>query len=148
MEWDEGEILHAFLVGNDEKCVRLIEQLREAGGLAEFGVLFSTAFVVAVRRRFGPNRPAAEITRFVSSLPARPGEDIDPRAAEYLIRAALGEAPADGLDDNTKAIQVNLLDYLIADEKLDESALEEFLAQVRAHPLLRAGQQHHDQQRS
>lgn len=128
---DHVAVLRAFLADDRLECTRLIERLEQSN--AGFGVLAATAFAVAVHRRFGQGSSAAEIGRFVASVRNRYGEnadDIDPSAADHLIRVALGDAPAGGLDDTEKAVQIPLLAELVSDEELDSCGLDVFLAEV------------------
>ena len=62
-------------------------------------------------------------------------ELLDPRGAERLIQAALGDSTAiAGLDDETKARgQVILLHTLINEARLDGAGLDEFLDRAREY---------------
>lgn len=102
-----------------------------------FGMLLAAAFVQAVERRFGERRSVNDIIRYVAAARARQGnaaDQIDPLAAERLIRAALGETSAvAGMDEDLHAgTQVAVLDELVTDEHFDDAGLEEFLARSRA----------------
>jgi hypothetical protein len=61
------------------------------------------------------------------------GEELDPRAAERIIRAVLGDGSVDDMDDKTRfATELALLGALAADGHLDGARLDEFMDQVRA----------------
>src|SRR5262249_52359867 len=90
--------------------------------------LVHAAFITAVRRKFSPTWNVADIIRFVAAARAERGEgadDIDPRAAEHLIRRALGDRVADGLDQGTKGGgQILLLVTLVEAEQLGDFLVE------------------------
>lgn len=134
---DDIAALRAVLVGDLEEFERLVPTVG-----AGYDALFAGAFVEAVVRRFGRTRSKADIVRYVAAVRAgRVGEppDLDPLAAERLIRAALGEVSAvEGMDRELLGItQVALLDHLVRDEHMDPSTLDAFLAaaRVRAEQL-------------
>src|SRR5690554_3982902 len=93
MATDEAaSALRAVLVGDLEEFERLVPTVG-----AGYDALFAGAFVEAVVRRFGRTRSKADIVRYVAAVRAgRSGEppDLDPMAAERLLRAALGEVSA------------------------------------------------------
>lgn len=127
--------LRGFLAFEPDEGVRLTGQLAQTGDLQSYGVLIYAAFVTAVRRRFSPTWTVPEVIGFVASVRARLLGDveIDPRAAELLMRRALGDSVTGDLDDETKArAQVFVLAELIADEQLDASGLDQFMSQARA----------------
>ncbi|MCO6009404.1 hypothetical protein NE236_30980 [Actinoallomurus purpureus] len=127
--------LRAFLAFDPDEGVRLTKRLVEVGPVGGYGELVYAAFVTAIRRRFHPGWTIADVIRLVATMRARrldPGIEIDTRAAEILIRRALGETVAGELGDETEArAQIFLLAELVADEELDDAGLDEFLAQAR-----------------
>jgi hypothetical protein len=112
------------------------EQVIQSGDVAGYGALIHGAFVSAVRRRFAPMWTVPDVIRCVVSVRVSLHEadiDIDPRVSEVLIRRALGE----GLDADLDAEAVGraqffLLSELISTENLDETGLDEFLADARS----------------
>lgn len=130
---DQMATLRAFLVDDLEQYDRLMERLDQTAGLDGYRVLLAAAFFEAVNRRFR-GCSIADIVRFVAAARARYGthaDEIDPLAAERLIQAVLTADSGIHLDDKTKALQVLLLRELIADERLNDAELDEFLAQAR-----------------
>jgi hypothetical protein len=100
--------------------------------------LFTGAFIEAVRDRLGVSATHGDVVRLVAAIRARRpkrADEIDVRAAERMIRAALGEVSAiDGMTEEDKAdIQSTLLVELIADEQFDLATLDELLARARVH---------------
>jgi len=98
------------------------------GGL---GYLSYAAFVIAVRRWFGSPWTDADVVRYVGSVRGRgpDGDDIDPLAAEGLIKRALGNGlPSVEVDPSALAI---LLSCLVADEELDSAGIDDLLATAR-----------------
>lgn len=118
-----------------EEWVSLHDQLRQDGGLDDYGTLVTAAFVTAVRRKFSPTWTLAAVIRFVASARATISEKpdlIEPRAAENLIRRALGDTVTDTADLETKTrAQLLLLVALIQDEQLDDIGLDAFLVDAR-----------------
>jgi hypothetical protein len=91
--------------------------------------------VLATRHRFAPKWTVSQVIKYVAAARARWGkdaEDIDPRAAEIMLRRALDDdAPAD-LDETVKGrAQIFLLGELIPEEQFDNAELDEFLAKAR-----------------
>jgi hypothetical protein len=102
---------------------------RELRGL---GYLSYAAFVIAVRRRFGSPWTNADIVRYVANVRshAPDGDDIDPLAAENLIRQALGGSSRSVNDD--PSVQAILLSCLAADEgALGRVGIDDLMASAR-----------------
>jgi hypothetical protein len=99
--------------------------------LRGLGYLSYAAFVIAVRRRFGSPWTGADIVRYVGSVRshAPDRDDIDPLAAENLIRHALGGSSRSVDDD--PSVQAILLSCLVADEALDGAGVDALLASAR-----------------
>lgn len=136
---EQTAVVRAYLRG-DEDTERRLDRLppNEAYG---FAALITAAFVEALDRRFPESWSPGEVVRFVASARARIATrtyDIDPRRAETLVRATLGDGDPAALDDETKALQAHLLLASIQDEDLDDEALDAFLAdaRVRAEGIL------------
>jgi hypothetical protein len=77
----------------------------------------------------------ADVTTFVSDVRATSDEaakKIDPRSAERLIRAVYTDEEISDIDQETKRVlYVLLLPALIGDGQLDDTGLNEFLAEAR-----------------
>jgi hypothetical protein len=134
---EQVALLRAYLTNNDVECERLDPKLDSVDYRNGFALLVATAFVEAVRRRFGENRRSlADIVRFVAKARSSFVEDadlLDPVSAELLVQGALGDrsAVAD-MNDQTKALgQLILLFALVNDEDLDDEGMNEFLAKVQ-----------------
>lgn len=128
--------VRAMLVRDFDEHDRLMERIEASGSGLGFSAMVAAAFVQAVRRRFGTERLVPDIIRYVVEVRTRYEDpaSIDPRAAERLIRAALGDASAiEGMDEEAKTIQLLLLCELIADERLGDAQLDETLNAVRAN---------------
>ena len=127
--------LRSYLQGDPAEYLPAHQNLIDTGGAEGYGVLVYAAFVQAVRRTYGPTYDPADIIHFVADLRAFLSDLPDlihPRAAENLIRRALGDPVTDDLDEETKArTQLVLLTVLAADAQLDGAALEEFLNTAR-----------------
>lgn len=95
-----------------------------------YGRLLTVAFTLAVGRRFRPGQDRAAVIRFVATVRETydpTGREIDPRLAESLVSAALGERPPPPPDEHVVTCQSLLLGALLADEGTTGSALDSFL---------------------
>jgi hypothetical protein len=126
--------LRTYLTLDPEAVERSQQAILDAGRSDGFSVLLYAALVTATRRRFGSGWDRADIVRYVADIRTRGLEEaeIDPVAAETILRRALGVNVASIVDEASKAsAQVLLLTELIADSDLDEIALSAFLAEAR-----------------
>lgn len=128
--------LHAQLSGSHDEHRRIIAELDSRGALAGYTAVVTAAFIEAVDRRFGPHGvDDAAVIEFVGEVRSRfPGadEEIDPLAAERVVRKALGRGSISDLDGATiRRIEALLLPVLVADEHLDDQGLNQFLAAAR-----------------
>src|SRR5690349_22865125 len=127
--------LRAQLAGDHEQHRRLLQQVDAAGGMHDYMSLVSAAFLEAVDRRFANASLPAAIIEWVADVRSRSPEAsaaIDPAAAERVILSTLGQG--DISDLSGRDIRHNmrlLLPLLIADERLDDPALDAFLASAR-----------------
>lgn len=133
---EEVTTLRAYLAGNVAEYRRLHEQLDPVAARRGYAALIAAAFFEAVDRRFArPGTTARDIVEYVADVrgrSARVGEALDPRAAERLIRHALGDGSIADLDDETViGVQILILSALISDEQLDDAGLDQFMAEVR-----------------
>lgn len=127
--------MRAMLAGDFVQHRRMFEQLEQADRLAGYEALLAAAFLEAVDRRFGEGYAFSDVIQYVADARARYNEigtGFDPRAAERLIRAALGDGSAEDLGDQTLAeIQVLLLGDLITSKHLGDAELDQFMNDVR-----------------
>lgn len=133
---DQAATLRAYLAGNFQEHDRLHGQLDPVAARTGYSALISAGFVLAVERRFAKNSADTDVVKYVGDLRARSerlGEDIDPDAAERLIRAVYTDEQIDDLDSEIRlGTQFLLLTALIVDEELDDAGLDKFIAQARA----------------
>lgn len=126
--------LRAALTLDAPRAQELRTRLIQSGDLYGFGELVYAAFLLAVRRHFGPAWTRADVVRYVGSVRAHgpADDDIDPVAGEALILRTLGADQRTGADDEaTAAAQAVLLVTLIADLQLDAVSVDRFLAEAR-----------------
>lgn len=132
---EQARALRAFLAF-DPIYERLTRELAASGRWPGFGELVYSAFVTAVRRRFGPTWTSAQVVRFTAQV--RNGlraddVDLDPLATEILIRQALGDPVTSNHDDDNHAqVMLFMLGELISEEHLGDAGLDAFLAEARA----------------
>jgi hypothetical protein len=134
-----AEALRLFLTG-DGAFGQLSSQLEKRDGHDGgdvYAALVGMAFVVAARRRFGPSYRSGDVIRLVAhartALQDSSGE-IDPRTAERMLRAVLGDnSTADGLDEQARALTIPALLAVMVDQLgLSNSDLDAFLAEARS----------------
>jgi hypothetical protein len=132
---DQVATLRAYLAGDFDSHKRLFGQLDRAAAQTGYMALLTAAFFEAVDRRFAENGTTADVIDFVANVRARhlrDADEIDQRTAERLILAIFTDEEIDDLDAETKVnAQIILLFALIAEERFDDSALDEFLAEAR-----------------
>jgi len=133
----DGQVsaLRAYLAGDFDGYKQLHGELDPVAARTGYSALISAAFCEAVERRFGTISPPTDVIKFVGDVRARSdrlGEEIDPRAAERMIRAVYTDEEIRDIDPGLRlATQVVILAALIADEQLDAIGLDEFLAGAR-----------------
>jgi len=119
-DMDQHKVLYAQL---DREMVR-----------TGYSALVTGAFCQAVERRFARD-DRAEVIRFVGDVRSRSealAKELDPQVAERVIRVVLGDGSIADVDDVTAVgTQLVLLTAIVADEQLDEAALDAFLASAR-----------------
>jgi hypothetical protein len=133
---DQVATLRAQLAGDYGEHRRLLANLDSRGALPGYTALVTAAFIEAVDRRFGPERSDdAAVIEFIGDVRSRfPGADdeIDPAAAERVVRKALGRGSVSDLDGTTiRRIERLLLPVMVADERLGDEELDRFLANAR-----------------
>ena len=127
--------LRAQLAGDLEEHKRLRRQLdRTADGRA-YSALVTSAFVEAVDRRFTKDTRKDDVVEFVAGVRSsseRVRDALDPRVAERLLLATIGDEDISDLDPAAVGPnRTGLLVALVADEQFDDAALDEFMASVR-----------------
>jgi hypothetical protein len=133
---DQVAALRAQLAGDYDEHRRLLADLNQRGALSGYTALVTAAFIEAVDRRFVPgHRDDAAVIEFVGDVRSRfPGADdeIDPTAAERVVRKALGRGSISDLDGPTiRRTERLLLPLIVADERLTGEELDRFLASAR-----------------
>jgi hypothetical protein len=127
--------LRAQLSGSTAEHQRLFAQLSEEDVQTGYRALVTAAFMIAVERRFGRQTSPAAPVEFVAEMRARSdslAEKIDPRIGERVLRAVYINDRLDDLDARTGwQTQLLLLAGLVASARLDDSALDEMLAEAR-----------------
>jgi hypothetical protein len=128
-------LLRALLTGDHQTYDRLEARLTEHGAWEGFENLISASFCLALTRRYGKGHPAANVIRLVAQvrmLLEETGEDIDPREAEHLIRAALGDGNVviDISERTAARVMPAVLIFLIHDEQLDDGQIDDFIHQA------------------
>jgi hypothetical protein len=131
---DQVAAMRAYLRGDRELYDQIYGQLDRSAARTGYSALLASAFFEAVDRRFGETGTASDVIDFVADVRSRSeqvGEQIDPRAAEGLIRAALTDGNIDDFDGETLGLlYVVLIPALVSDEQLDDAGLDDFLAQA------------------
>jgi hypothetical protein len=127
--------LRALLSDDMDRHRQIYAGLDRDSGMKGYQALVTAALGVAVDRRFGTSYQPADIVAFVADVRARSdrlASDIDPDIAERVIYAVLGHGTVRGLDnDMVPRAKLVLLAGLIADARLDDTGLDEFLTAAR-----------------
>jgi predicted nucleic acid-binding protein len=132
---DQVAALRALLADDTDRYQQLFVGLDRAEAKKGYPALVTAAFIEAVERRFGTSYQPADIVTFVADVRARSdrlASSIDPDVGERAIQAVLGHGTVRGLDTAAVAgAKLLLLGGLIADARLDDAGLDEFLAGAR-----------------
>jgi hypothetical protein len=131
--------LRALLASDFEKYDELNARLDQATNRRGYTALIAAAFFKAAYRRFAKEGTAADVIDFVGDVRTRSdqvGEQLDPRAAERVLLATVSDGnDIEGMDGETRiATEFILLAALIADQNLDDTGLDRFLAEARSSP--------------
>jgi hypothetical protein len=131
-------VLRALMGCDAEGYGRLLAGLDRDADKVGFAALLGCCFYEAVDRRFvtdGRIADASEVIEFVGEARAGSVElanGLDARVAERVILFGLGEGSLDDVNGSTYIhTQLLILAALAADERLDDSALDAFMARVR-----------------
>lgn len=131
---DQVAALRAQLSGDFDEYRRLLGQLDREAAATGYTALIAAAFFKAAYRRFGKNPSPEQVVAFVGDLRSRSDElaDIDPVAAERIIRSALGDGEVSDIDSKTRvAVESVVLARLVADERFDSAELDKFMSEAR-----------------
>lgn len=126
--------LRAQLAGQLEEHQRLLAQLDDSAANDGYRRLVSAAFCIAAERRFPRGTTASDVIQFVGDVRSRTQRtaEIDPRAAERVIRAVISTENIDDIHPRTSwEIQLLLLGAMTADARYDAADLDEFLGEAR-----------------
>jgi len=116
-----------------------LDGLHDAVGedaLGGYTSVVTAAFIEAVDRRLGTeHRDDAAVAAFIGGVRSRfPGadEEIDPAAAERVVRKALGRGSVSDIDGPAiRHIERLLLPLMVADAHYSDEDLDRFLASAR-----------------
>jgi hypothetical protein len=126
--------LRAQLSGNSSEHQRLVREFGGRDDKVAYSALVNAAFLEAVNRRFSRKSQTSDVIDYVADVRSRIDEAadaVDPRVGEQIIFEVLGRGTADGIDSRTSATaRMFLLTALIADERLDVTALNQFVAKA------------------
>jgi hypothetical protein len=128
---DQVATLRSYLSGDFADYEQRRSQVDRSPDRTGYAALVSAAFCEAVERRFSQQDPPERVIEFVADVRAqfdRDGNQIDPRAAERMIRAVYTDETINDLDSATKGrTQIILLAALVSSERLDDAGLDAFL---------------------
>ena|SRR5579862_2622049 len=132
---DQVAALRALLSDDMDRHRQIYAGLDRAETKKGYPALVTAAFIVAVERRFGTTSELADIVAFVADVRSRSdrlASRLDPDISERVIQAVLGDGTVRGLDkESVTGAKLLLLGGLIADARLDDAGLDEFLATAR-----------------
>src|ERR1700721_1059748 len=128
---DQVAALRALLRDDMDRHRQLFAGLDRAEAKKGYPALVTAAFVEAVERRFGTGSQPADIVAFVADIRTRSdrlASRLDPDVSERVIQSVLGDGTVRGLDkEAVTSAKLLLLAGLIADARLDDAGLDEFL---------------------
>jgi hypothetical protein len=132
---DQVAALRALLRDDMDRHRQLFAGLDRAEARKGYPALVTAAFIEAVERRFGTGSQPADIVAFVADIRTRSdrlASRLDPDVSERVIQSVLGDGTVRGLDkEAVTSAKLLLLAGLIADARLDDAGLDEFLAAAR-----------------
>lgn len=126
----------AYFMGDDQGAAALTIRLSDADARA-YALLLQAVLSLAARRRFAPDCNDGDVIRYVAKVrigtDARTEDlDLDPKAAEAVLRHALGTPTPLEADAQTQMRAVMaLLTVVLSELDLDESGIDEFLDGAR-----------------
>lgn len=132
---EEVAPLRAQLSGRTEEHQRLFAQLSKEDVQTGYRALVTSAFMIAVERRFGRQTSPAALVEFVGEMRAHSdslADKIDPHVAERVLQAVYANDRLSDLDARTVwQTHLLLLAGLVASARLDDNALDDLLAEAR-----------------
>jgi hypothetical protein len=132
---DEVAALRAFLQGNQALQEELYERITTLAAKTRYMRLLATAFFEAANRQFGGRDSDAEVIEYVADVRARTprlAQQIDPSAAERVIRRALTDVDVSDISDRMRGrILIVFLAAMVTDAQYDDGQLEGLLAEAR-----------------
>jgi hypothetical protein len=131
---DYAELVRCIVHDDWADYDRRTQKLNEESGWDGWSEFLTSAFLVAVERRFDEATDPAEVIRFVAEARAEftaSGSDFDPAGAEAMINSVLGRASAAGVDTQTVVqVEIVLIRKLLRDSNLTDAELHAFLAEA------------------
>jgi hypothetical protein len=131
---EQLQMLRAMVDGDFDRHQQLSNALKESGRLDGYEEVIGAAFYIAVRMQFPKRYSAEDVIRLVADtrvLVDQTGDVIDPRAAELVVRAALGEHDrVTGLPETAVVeTQMAVCSYLAFERRLGDPDV--FMGEVR-----------------
>lgn len=124
---EQIDMLRAMVEADFDRHEEISHRLRDQGELDGYGTVIGAAFFLAIRMQFPDAKGTpAEITRLVADTRAvfdLTGDLIDPRAAELVVRTALGEPEAANSFDDATVIQAQMAvaSFLAGEQRLGDT---------------------------
>jgi hypothetical protein len=118
-------VLRAMVEGDFDRQEELSHSLHESGDLDDYGTVIGAAFFLAIRKQFPKRYSAEDIIRLVANTRStidQTGDLLDPRAAELVVRSALGESGLLGniSDEAVVQTQIAICSYLAGEGGLGD----------------------------
>jgi hypothetical protein len=132
---DQLALLRATVDGDFERSEELSHALRASGGLDEYGTVIGAAFYIAVHRQFPERYCAEDVIRLVADTRAvldQTGDVIDPRAAELVVRSALGERGLVSTIPPATVVQVQVAVCSVLADQKKLGDPDDFMREVQA----------------
>jgi hypothetical protein len=127
-------LLRSMVDGDFERHEELSHAMRASGDLEEYGAVLAAATYIAVRMQVPERYSADDVILLVANARAlidQSGDAVDPRAAELVVRSALGERGLVTSLPDAAVVQGQLAvcSYLAAERKLGDSDV--FMGEVQ-----------------
>lgn len=127
--------LRALLTRQYEEHDRLLALLSPTAKNPGYRVLVSSAFVVAVERRFARDVSPGDVMEFVADVRSRSpqlADQLDPVTGERVILAVFSGESLNDIDARKSwEAQSMLMTAIVGGENFDDAGLEGFLAEAR-----------------
>jgi hypothetical protein len=130
---DQLAMLRAMAEGDFERQEEISHALRASGGLDGYGEVIGAAFFIAIHLQFQERYSPEDVINLVARARTKldsTGDLIDPRAAELIVRSALGEGGlmSDVPPARVMEAQIAICSVLAAEGKL--GAPDAFMQEV------------------